>query len=45
MSSNLNLKNEIVEKTINKKYFKKKERTKKRMGLKFNKKKPKKDEI
>jgi hypothetical protein len=45
MSSNLILKNEIIEKTINKKSCKRKGRTKKRTGLKFNKKRLKKDEI
>jgi hypothetical protein len=45
MSSNLILKNEIVEKTINKKSCQRKGRTKKRMGIKFDKKRPNKDEI
>jgi len=45
MSSNLILKNEIVEKNINKKSCKRKGRTKKKMELKFDKKRPNKDEI
>jgi len=44
MSSKLSLKGRIVEKTINKKTYKRKKNNKK-MGLKFDRKKPNKDEI
>jgi hypothetical protein len=44
MSSKLSLKGRIVEKTINKKTCKRKKNNKK-IGLKFDRKKPNKDEI